>query len=158
VQQCRGVTLNGNTFWMGYEHNLLAEHCTNLSIGPNNLDRNPRYDYGDALQAKNAVTFRDCQDCTISGLHVTNVWHTEAGVLMERCQWMNVANCSILDCDDVALLIRDCQHCLFSGLMIRDARREAADVVALRSENSTDVRIIDNGLIQGQQQHDPPQP
>lgn len=150
--ECRGVTLNGNTFWMGYQHNLLAENCSHLSIGPNNFDRNPRYAYGDSLEAKNAIVLRDCHDCTLSGLHVSNVWKAEAGIVLQRCQWMNINHCTILDCDGPALLLEDCRHCLISGLMIRDARRDAHEVIAIAAKRSSELRLIDNGLIHGQLQ------
>ena len=73
VQHARGVTITGNTFWMGYEYNLRVEHSEHVVVGPNDFQRNPRYDYGDATTTKNAIAFRDCADCTLTGLHVHNV-------------------------------------------------------------------------------------
>ena len=64
LRDCRGVTLTGNTFWMGYKHNLLIEDCSNIVIGTNNFDRNPRYDYGDCLDARNSLVVRNSEDCT----------------------------------------------------------------------------------------------
>ncbi|MEK7994777.1 MAG: right-handed parallel beta-helix repeat-containing protein, partial [Planctomycetota bacterium] len=43
----RGVTVIGNTLWQGYAHDLLIEDSSNVVIGSNVLDRNPRYHYGD---------------------------------------------------------------------------------------------------------------
>ncbi|MGH7959651.1 MAG: hypothetical protein ACREH8_21935 [Opitutaceae bacterium] len=37
-------TFTGNTFWMGFAHDLLVEDSSNVVVGPNNLDRNPRYE------------------------------------------------------------------------------------------------------------------
>ncbi len=76
LNNCRGVTLTGNTFWMGYEHNLLVEQSSHIVVGSNNFDRNPRYDYGTALQTKNALIFRDCEDCSLTGLHIAHVWRS----------------------------------------------------------------------------------
>lgn len=150
LQDCRGVTLTGNTFWMGYQHNLLVEDCTHIILGPNNLDRNPRYAYGTSLETKNAVLFRNCSDCTLTGLHVSHVWRAEAGVALENCRWMNIAGCTILDCDGPALLLTKCEHCRLSGLMIRDQRRSAEEVVAVQLVDCRDVRIADDGLIHGE--------
>ena len=61
------MTLTGNTFWMGYTHNLLIEDCSNIVIGTNNFDRNPRYDYGDSLDARNSLVVRNSEDCTLVG-------------------------------------------------------------------------------------------
>lgn len=149
LNECRGVTLNGNTFWMGYEHNLLVENCTNVSVGPNNLDRNPRYAYGTALETVNAVEFRDCSDCTIDGLHITNVWKAKAGLLFERCQWMNISDCTVLDCDGPGVMLKDCRDCRLSGLMIRDARQAPQEAVSVQMQNCTEIRLIDDGLFAG---------
>lgn len=150
LQNCRGVTLQGNTFWMGYQHNLLIEDCTHVVIGPNNLDRNPRYAYGDALTTRNAVIFRHCEDCTVTGLHVAHVWQAEAGVLLENCRWMNLANLTILDCDGTGLLLRNCEQCRVSGLMIRDARPTTENSIAVRIAGGTEVVLVEDGLLRGE--------
>jgi hypothetical protein len=122
LKDCRGVTLLGNTFWMGYRHNLLIEDCSNIVIGPNNFDRNPRYDYGNSLEARNSLVVRNSEDCTLSGLHITNVWREPAGLLIENCRRMNVTNCTILDCDNVGLLLRNLTNSRVSDCIIRDDR------------------------------------
>jgi hypothetical protein len=125
LRDCRGVVLTGNTFWMGYTHNLLVEDCSNIILGPNNFDRNPRYNYGDCLEARNSLVVRDSEDCTLSGLHITNVWREPAGLLLENCKRMNVTNCTILDCDNAGLSLRDVTDSRVSGCLIRDDRAEA---------------------------------
>lgn len=122
LRECRGVAVTGNTFWMGYRHNLLLEQCSNVVIGANNLDRNPRYAYGDALEATNSVVVRDCSDLTLNGLHVTNVWKSPAGVLIERSRRLNITNCTILDCDNCGLLLRDVSDSRVSDCLIRNDR------------------------------------
>ncbi len=92
---------------MGYEHNLLVESSSNIVVGPNNLDRNPAYTHGNAERCKNTVIFRDCQDCTIQGLHLTNVYHCPAAMHLERCRRMNISGCSILDCDGIGLWLQE---------------------------------------------------
>ncbi|MGC4002101.1 MAG: right-handed parallel beta-helix repeat-containing protein [Pirellulales bacterium] len=43
LDHARGVVVTGNTFWTGYEHDLLVEHSAHVVIGPNSFERNPRY-------------------------------------------------------------------------------------------------------------------
>ncbi|HEY1190786.1 MAG TPA: right-handed parallel beta-helix repeat-containing protein, partial [Gemmata sp.] len=43
LDHARGVVVTGNTCWTAYEHNLLVENSTTVTVGPNNFDRNPRY-------------------------------------------------------------------------------------------------------------------
>lgn len=50
VKDARGVVLTGNTFWMGYDHDLLIEGSSNVIVVGNNFDRNPRYNYGDSFE------------------------------------------------------------------------------------------------------------
>ena len=125
LKDCRGVILAGNTFWMGYTHDLLIEDCSNIIVGANNFDRNPRYDYGNSLEARNSLLVRNSQDCTFSGLHVTNVWRAPAGLTIESCKRMNVTNCTIFDCDNVGLLLKDVADSRISGCLISDNRPDA---------------------------------
>jgi hypothetical protein len=120
VRHARGVTITGNTFWMGYEHNLRVEHSEHVVVGPNDFPRNPRYDYGDATTTKNAIVFRDCADCTLSGLHVHNVRGVPAAVMLERCNRFNVVGCTILDCEGVGLLLKNVTNSRVSDCLIRN--------------------------------------
>lgn len=133
LKDCRGVILAGNTFWMGYTHNLLIEDCSNIIVGANNFDRNPRYDYGNSLDARNSLLVRNSEDCTLSGLHVTNVWQAQAGLTIESCKRMNVTNCTILDCDNVGLLLKDVVGSRISGCLISDNRPDT---------KSTSLKVI----------------
>jgi hypothetical protein len=124
LKECRGVAITGNTLWQGYKHNILFESCSSIVMGANNLDRNPRYDYGNTANANNSVVMRDCDDCTISGLHVTNVWRDPAAVTLENCRRINLSDCTILDCDNLGLLLKNVVNSRISGCIIRDDRKK----------------------------------
>ncbi len=143
LKECRGVAITGNTLWQGYRHNLLFEDCSNLVLGANNLDRNPRYDYGNTQDANNAVVFRRCTDSTIAQLHVTGVWRSEAGVVFEDCRRLNVTGCTILDCDQVGLLLRNVADSRISDCLIRDDRPDSPSR-SLVTENCTNLFLFDN--------------
>ncbi|MBN8628297.1 MAG: right-handed parallel beta-helix repeat-containing protein, partial [Planctomycetes bacterium] len=121
---CRDVTLTGNTFWMGYEHNLLVEDCTAIVLAGNVLDRNPAYAYGNAGTTKNAVVFRNSRDCTVSGLHIQGVRGegVEAGMVVDNCDRFNIHGCTLLDNEPVGLLLRDVKRSRVSDCLIRDDR------------------------------------
>lgn len=122
LKDCRGVAVTGNTFWQGYTYNVLIEDCSNIVMGPNNLDRNPRYNYGNTRDANNGLVFRNCDDCTLTGLHVTNVWREPAAVRIENCRRLNITSCTLLDNDNVSLLLRDVSLSRVSDCLIRDDR------------------------------------
>lgn len=122
LEHARGVVITGNTFWTGYEYNLLAEHSAHVVVGPNNFERNPRYRSEETLATANALAFRDCADCTLTGLHVAGVRAAPAGVTLERCDRFNVANLTILDCDGVGLLLKDLTRSRVGGCLIRNDR------------------------------------
>jgi hypothetical protein len=122
----RGVTVTGNTFWQGYEHNLLIEDSHHVVVGPNMMERNPLYAY--TSLGNDSVVLRNCQDCTIQGLHLHNVIKSEAGVSLERCDRAHVSGCTILDCDNIGLLVKDCTRTRVHDNFIRDDREGAASV------------------------------
>jgi parallel beta-helix repeat protein len=145
LKDCRGVILAGNTFWMGYTHNLLIEDCSNIIVGANNFDRNPRYDYGNSLDARNSILIRNSSDCTLSGLHITNVWKAPAGLAIENCKRINVTNCTILDCDNVGLLLKDVANSRISGCLISDNRPDT-ESISLKVAGGKGNMIVNNLL------------
>lgn len=126
LRDCRGVVLTGNTLWQGYEHNLLVENCSSLVVGANNFDRNPRYNYGNTQAANNAIVLRDCEDCTLTGLHITNVWRSAAGLVIRNSRRIHATDCSILDCDNLGLLLENVEDSRISDFLVRDDRPGAS--------------------------------
>jgi hypothetical protein len=145
LKDCRGVAITGNTFWMGYEHDLLIEDCSNIVVGPNVFDRNPRYAYGNTAEANNGLVIRNSVDCTLTGLHITSVWRKTAGLLIEDCKRFNVANCTILDCDNVGLVLKNVKDSRISGCLIRDDRPNAKST-SLKASGGGGNMIIGNLL------------
>jgi Pectate lyase superfamily protein/Periplasmic copper-binding protein (NosD) len=119
----RGVTITGNTLWQGYAHNLLIEDSQQVVLGANMLERNPLYGY--TSEASNKVIFKGCRDCTIQGLHVHQVIDAEAGVVLDKCDRMHLTGCTILDCDNAALLVKDTTNSRITGNLMRDDRPES---------------------------------
>jgi hypothetical protein len=130
----RGVSVTGNTFWQGYSHNLLVEDSSHVIVGTNMMERNPLYAY--TAEGKDNVVFRGCRDCTISGLHLHHVIDSEAGLTLEKCERSHIHGCTILDCDNAAILLRDCKDVVWDDCFIRD-NREGAKSVALRMIDAT---------------------
>ena len=125
LDSCRGVTITGNTCWMGFQHNLLLENCSHIVVGPNSFDRNPRYAYGHATDALNRLVIRNCTDCTMSGLHVALV--TGPGLSLTDCDRMNVSGLTVLDCD-VGLQLKNISRIRFANCLIHDDRGNAQPV------------------------------
>ena len=71
---------------------------------------------------------RNSEDCTLSGLHITNVWRGPGGLLLENCRRMNVTHCTILDCDNAGLLLKNVTDSRVSDCLIRDDRPDANSV------------------------------
>lgn len=143
LKGCRGITLTGNTFWMGYQHNLLVEDCRQIVVGPNALERNPAYAYGTAKTTQNATIFRDCADCTLSGLSIEGTHTVEAGLVLENCKRFNITGCTILDCDQAGIVARNLTHSRISGCLIRDDR-EGNKTPAMKIEGGQGNQIVDN--------------
>jgi hypothetical protein len=122
----QGVTITGNTLWQGYDHNILIEDSSHVLIGPNMLQRNPLYGYTTA--GKDNVVLKSSRDCTIQGLHLHNVTDSEAGLSLAKCDRVHVLGCTVLDCDNVGLLIKDSQDIHYESTFISDRRPGATSV------------------------------
>ena len=145
LEHARGVVITGNTFWTAYEHNLLVEHSSHVTVGANNFDRNPRYRGEEKPATANAIVFRGCTDCTLSGFTLSAVRAAPAGVVLERCDRFNVANLTIVECDEVGLLLKELTNSRVSGCLIRDDRPNAASL-SLRTEGGRANMIVNNYL------------
>lgn len=149
VQHVRGVVIEGNTFGPGYEHDLLVEDSSNVVIGPNSFDRNPRYIYGVATAMNGGLVFRDSRDCTLTGLHINGVRRKPGAVVLDRCDAFNLCNCTILDSDGPGLLLRGVSNSLVTGCLIRDNRTDRQPAPSLRVEGGSGNIIANNKLAHG---------
>ena len=123
VRHARGVTISGNTFWEGFEHDLLVEDSSNIAISGNNFDRNPRYLVnGNGLSEKNGVVLRRVEDSGFSDNLVAGVHGHEASVDVTDCARLRLTNNSILDGDGHALRLTRLTRSIVAGNLLRDDR------------------------------------
>jgi parallel beta-helix repeat protein len=147
LHKVRGVTIVGNTLWKGYTQDVLIEGCSSLVIGANVFDRNPRYHYGDGASAKRGLVFRNCNDVTLTGLQVNNVWQTEGGLVLKQCRNFNISGCTVLDCDNCGMLLDDVEDTIVSNCIVRDTRKETTETTALIVRNGKGNFIVNNLLV-----------
>lgn len=116
LKNARGVVIEGNTLWEGFEQNILAENCAHLVISNNLMDRNP--DQREET-SKNGVELKNCTDCTLNALHLHDVHATSAAILLDHCGWCNVTNCHITDSGSTPIELLQCENCRVAGCMLR---------------------------------------
>ena len=143
LKYVRGVSIMGNSFWKGFEHNLLVEGSSNIVVGPNVFDRNPDYRPYDS---RNSLLFVDSEDCTLNGLHINHVKGAEAALTLRRCRRFNLTNSMVLNFETVGLLLDDVQDVRVSDCVIRDDRPESKDPIAIRVTGGRGNTIVDNLL------------
>lgn len=123
VRHARGVTITGNTFWEGFQHDLLVEDSGSIVVTGNNFDRNPRYLVNGFDNAENnGVVFKHCEDSILSGNMISGVWKKRAAVDIESCNRMQISNNSVLDSDGVGLRLEKVSNSMIAGNIIRDDR------------------------------------
>ena len=116
LKYARGVAIQGNTFWEGYDQNILAENCTQLLIGQNLFDRNP--DQRDVI-SKCGIELKECTDCMISGLRMHDVRAKNAALTLESCSWCIINNCMITDSGETLVELQKCDNCRLFGCVFR---------------------------------------
>lgn len=141
LKYVRGVSITGNSFWKGFEHNLLVEGSSNIVVGPNLFDRNPDYRPADS---RNSLLFVDSVDSTLTGLHINHVLGEEAALTLRRCKRFNVTNSMILDSAKVGLLLDEVEYTRVSDTVIRNDRPDAGDFVAIRVLGGDNNFLTDN--------------
>lgn len=124
LEHARGVAILGNTFWEGFDHDLLVEHSSDIAIGVNTFDRNPRYELWQKEKPKQGIVFRNCADCTLSGLHIHGVREHPAALHLKDCRRFLITGCSILDSDGVGILLENVRQSRIGSCLISDDRRK----------------------------------
>jgi hypothetical protein len=128
VRESRGVVITGNTFWEGFEHDILAENCEKLIISHNNMDRNPRYLVNGFDNAeRNGLLLRNCEDSHLIGNIISGVWRKRAAVDIIGGRRLMIAHNSILDSDGTALRLENVHHSLISDNLLQDDRPQKPD-------------------------------
>jgi Pectate lyase superfamily protein/Right handed beta helix region len=141
LQKARGVVIDANTFWEGFDRDLLVESCSNVVVGTNNFERNPGYELWQKERPKQGVLFRDSADCTLTGLHILGVREHPAAIVLEDCRRMHVANCTVLDSDHAGVLLKGVRDSRVQGCFIRDDREGVKNFQAVRVEGGDSVRV-----------------
>ena len=124
IEHSRGVAILGNTFWEGFDHDLLIENSSVIAIGVNTFDRNPRYELWQKDKPKQGVEFRNCANCTLSGLHINGVREHAAALHLKDCRRFLITGCSILDSDGSGILLENVRQSRVAACLIADERRK----------------------------------
>jgi hypothetical protein len=143
LRHARGVVISGNTFWEGFDQDVLVESCRHVVVTGNNFERNPGYELWQKESPKQGLIFRDSADCTLSGLHIHGVRGQPAALLLEKCSRFHVSNCTILDSDHAGLLLRDVTLSSIHGNLIRDDRTTKPAFRPIVIESGAENRVVE---------------
>ncbi len=81
----RGVVIQGNSLWRGFQGHIVARQCDHLLVVGNLMDRNPDYDRQG--QGYDGLRLEGCRWVTISGNHGRGFEGPEGqDVLVHRCR------------------------------------------------------------------------
>ncbi len=141
IHQARGIVISGNTFWEGYDRDLLVEESSNVVIGENNFERNPGYELWQKEEPKQGVLLRGCVDCTLHGLHLLGVHGQLAAIVLEDCRRLHIADCTVLDSDHAGLLLHNVRDSFLHGCFLRDDREEKPAFTPILIESGAGNRI-----------------
>jgi len=152
IKKGRGVSIIGNTLWLGYKYNLRVEDSSDIVVGPNNFCRNPRFK--DEERADYGVLFRNCRDVSVTGLHLTKTLRTPAALVFEGCRRANVGGCTILDCAGGGILMSNVADSRVADCLIRNDLPDVKSWASIRMIGGRG-NLIANNLLGGPVQAKP---
>lgn len=144
IQKAREISIVGNTIWQGYKYDLRVRDSSNVVVGPNVFGRNPRF--RSAEKCDNAVSFQNCDDMTLTGLHIHDVRRAPAGLVLDSCRRVNLTNCTIIDCDNLGILMKNVELARVSDSLISNDREQADGWRAIEIIGGKTNMIVDNLL------------
>lgn len=123
IKDSRGVTVTGNTFWEGFQHDLLIESSSHIVVADNNFDRNPRYAVNGFNAAEdNGIVIKGSSELMFQGNVISGVMRKRAAVDISDCSRLNIASNSIFDSEGIGMLLENVSQSLVSDNIIRDDR------------------------------------
>lgn len=123
IENARGVTISGNTFWEGFEHDLCIKNSSRIVVTGNNFDRNPRYAVNGFQGAEhNGLLLRECSETTLNGNIISGVLQKDAAINVASSRRMVINNNSILDSDGIGLHLHNTSDSIVIGNLIHDDR------------------------------------
>jgi hypothetical protein len=157
---CRGVAVGSNFLYAGYQHNLLAEHCDDLSITGNTVGHN--YWAADRM-IDNNFRFVSCSDIVLGSLELRGApsgqttdssgeTRNHDGLIeLENCQRINVTGCLLRDPAKTGLRVHDSEWVNVTGCQIVDTRtdgkrmRHAVKWTGKGHHNQIVASLLDDG-------------
>ena len=123
IQDSRGITITGNTFWEGFQHDLIVTSSSHIVVTGNNFDRNPRYAVNGFNETENnGVIFKDCLDSHFTSNIMSGVMRKRAALDISQCSRMHIAENSVLDSDGIGILLENVQRSVLADNIVRDDR------------------------------------
>ncbi len=155
IKDSRGVTITGNSFWEGFQHDLLIESSSHIVVANNNFDRNPRYAVNGFNAAENnGIVIRDCAESSIQGNIISGVMRKRAALDISNGSRLNIAHNTVLDSDGIGVLLENVSNSLFSDNLIRDDRsndmrsKEPSLKITGGANNLIGANLLSNGKKQ----------
>ncbi|MCB1211767.1 MAG: right-handed parallel beta-helix repeat-containing protein [Verrucomicrobiales bacterium] len=152
IHDSRGITISGNTFWEGFQRDLVVDNSTHIVVTGNNFDRSPRYAVnGTKNEENNGILFTNCTDTSLTGNVIAGVWRQQAAVEFKGGSRLHIAHNSILDSDGNALRIEGVTQSLISDNILRDdrpteTRSQAPSLLILNcNDNLIGSNLLSNG-------------
>lgn len=149
LQNARNVTITGNSIALGYEHDLIIEDSTAVTVNGNVFDRNPRYARSEAARSNSGIVIRDSRGLVFGSNQINGVLRQPAAVQILDCQDLNFSGNTILDSDGPGLLLKNVRDSLITGCLIRDRRPDRQQAPSIRIEGGGDNELANNKVSHG---------
>ena len=147
IRQSRGVTVSANTFWEGFDHDLIVEDSQNVVVTGNNFDRNPRYLVnGNNLAERNGVVFRRTDDSAFSDNVINGVRRQPAALRFEGGRRLRAQGNSVLDSDGDGIVLQQVSDSVVSGNLVRDDRKDRQEPAPGVTEKACSGNLVQGNL------------
>lgn len=145
----RGVTITGNTFWMGTDYQILAEGTSHVILSANLFEENP--DYGGREPGSNGIEFRDCDYCTLSDNHIQQDIDRPAYLSIVNSHSVNISNSFVTGFSNTGIRLENSVECRVTDSTIRaseDAVGNPRTVVVKGGAGNMIVNNIFRGSVE----------
>lgn len=142
LMQTRGVAIVGNTMWKGYEHDVRVVESESIVLSDNVFDRNPRYHYGDGVDARDGIVLDKVKGGTLSGNHFGGAGAIESVIAARDCEMILISAQNLSGFPKHAITLDGCRNCRVTTCLLQGSESNELEADEwIESINGTDIRI-----------------
>ncbi len=148
LDNTHGISITGNTFIRGYEHNVIMENSRNIVLGTNVFDHNRDYATGRAEYAPGGITISNCDNIIMTDNIIDGVDNDPGGVItINESRNVSLRGNHISNPKHTGVQINSSKNILVSGCRIYETSPDPVMMNSIELNGDCEGTVLRHNII-----------